>query len=117
MEKKKSQFTLFIGFEGDLNDANTNEIIHRIIDDGRSSVSMAFVEKEYKGENIPVLEVTRTFVENFYAKKYSFKLKFVVYAEINFVLQRFRLLEPGMKKRTKQVQTTFKFFKKIKDEL
>jgi hypothetical protein len=117
MRERISQFALFIGFEGDLDDANTNEIIYRIINDGRSSVSMEFVEKEYKGKNIPVLEVTRTFVENFYAKKYSFKLKFVVYAEINFVLQRFRLLEPGMKKRAKQVQTTFKFFKKIKNEL
>ncbi len=102
-KKKKGQFALYIGFEGNLADANTNEIIQRIMANGISSVSMVFVVKEYRGEEISVLEVTRDLVERFYAKQHNFKLRFVVYAEINYILQEFRLLEQVVKNKAKQV--------------
>lgn len=113
MKKKKGQFALYIGFEGNLDDGNTNEIIQRIIVDGRSSVSMIFVVKEYKGKEISVLEVTRDFVERFYAKRYNFKLKFIVYAEINCILQQFRLLEQPVRDKAKHMRQ--KLMKKIKE--
>ena len=113
MKKKKGRFALYIGFEGELIDGNTNEIIQRIMADGTSSISMVFVGKEYKGEEILVLEVTRIIVERFYAKQENFKLKFVVYAEINYILQRFRLLEPGIRK-PKQLQLGFRKKRKKK---
>jgi len=113
MKKKKGQFVLYVGFEGNLADANTNEIIQRIIADGISSVSMVFVVKEYKGEEISVLEVTRDLVERFYAKRHNFKLRFVVYAEINCILQQFRLLEQSVKDKAKQMR--LKLLKKAKE--
>lgn len=119
MKKKKGQFVLFVGLSGEPGDPVSNEIINDAL--LASGLSRDFEGRIYKGEKVKIWQVTPEFVKNLYIAKvqgtYSFDLLFTVYADINYIFQRFRLLEPGIKKRAKQVRTTFKFFKKIKDEL
>lgn len=60
------------------------------------------VKKEYNGKPISVFLVTFDFVQMFYVKEKDFKLKFVVYRENNYGMQRYELLDPNVKKKAKR---------------
>lgn len=105
MEKKEDSFKLYIGLANDAGDPNTNEIIYRALQS--ADISTEFENKEYEGKKIRVWKVSSDFIKMMYQSQSNFKLFFNVYAERDFVLQRFRLFEPGIKKRARQGRYCF----------
>lgn len=99
MEKKEDAFKLYIGLANDAGDANTNEIMYRTLQ--TANISTQEEEKEYKGKKVRVWNVSPDFVKMMYRSQHDFNLSFNVYAERDFILQRFRLFEPGIKKKAK----------------
>jgi hypothetical protein len=113
MKKKKGQFVLYVGLSGEPGDPVTNEIINDAL--LANNLSREDEWKEYKGKSVKVWQVTEGFVKNLYIAKakgtYSFDLLFTVYAEINYVFQKYRLREPGIRG---SGQSQLKFPKKKK---
>lgn len=103
---------LFIGIEWE-KCGNTNEILHRFFTDAGVLVDLTPEGKDYKGEPVKVWRLSSKHIRMLYEERHNFKLKFVVYAEINYTLQIFRLLEPAMRKKAKQVKSIKKFAKHI----
>jgi len=90
---------LYVGIRGS-GDANTNEIIYRALTE--AGLSTELESKLYQKERIKVWKVNSGFVKMLYAREKDFKLKFIVYIELDFTLQRFRLMEPSVKKAAKR---------------
>jgi hypothetical protein len=60
--------------------------------------------KYYKDKPVKVWNLEAKYIKMLYEEKHNFKLKFVVYAEINSTLQLYRLLDPIIQKRAKQMR-------------
>lgn len=99
MTKKNGSFKLYVGLKGNPGDPFTNEVIYDLLK--KANISDEIVGIEYRGRNIQVWEIPSDFAKNLYNPRYSFPLFFIVYAERNFSIQRFRLFEPGVRKRAK----------------
>lgn len=103
---------IFIGIKRK-GDANTNEILNRAFIETGILKDLYPEGKKFKGKKIDVWEVDSDFVNMLYAREKDFKLKFDVYIELDFTLQRFRLPDPRVKKKAKQMR--LKLLKKIEE--
>ena len=106
MEEKNSSFKIYVGLKNDPGDPFTNEVICDLL--RKAKISDEVLGIEYRGKNIQVREITFDFAKNLYNTRYSFPLFFTLYVERNFSIQRFRLFEPGVRKKAKYSRYTKK---------
>jgi hypothetical protein len=97
-KKKKGQFILYVGIKG-AGDVFTNETICRELI--RNNLSIDYEGKNYNGNRVHVWQVDPAFVSSLYTSRDSCRLEFIVFSELNHVFQRFRLLDPWVKKKAK----------------
>ena len=97
---KECKSKLFVGLKGDPGDSFSNETIINALQSARLSTD--YVNKMYKGKEIYVWEATPEFLKNLYIfRARNNALRFEVYIEERFAFRKFRLFEPGVKKKAK----------------
>lgn len=97
---KECKSKLFVGLKGDPGDPFSNETIINALRAARLSTD--HVNKTYKSKEIYVWEVTPEFLKNLYIfKAGNNALRFEAYIEERFAFQKFRLFEPGVRKKAK----------------
>lgn len=99
MKDKGERFKLYLGFKTDPPDPFTNQVIFEALRD--ANISTDHVVKEYKGKGIRVWVITPDFARNLYRSKMELPIFFEIYAEQNYTLQKYRLLERGTMKKAK----------------
>ncbi|MBU2028302.1 hypothetical protein KJ761_00205 [Patescibacteria group bacterium] len=100
---------IFIGIKRE-GDANTNEILYNALI--RRGFSTEAEGKQYKGKTVSVWLVDADFVNMLYADEKDFKLKFIVYMELEYIFQEFRIVEPVIRKKARHARYRKKYFKK-----
>jgi len=94
---------LFIEIENE-GVGNTNKILHEFFIAADVFIDLTPEGKYYKGKDIKVWNLKPEYIKMLYKERHNFKLKFVVYAEINSTLQLYKLLEPVLQKKAKQAK-------------
>lgn len=92
---------IYLGIK-DGGDKYTNTIVFPAL--GRENFSLKLEGEKYRGQPVCVWKVTSKFVKDLYAEEKNCCLKVVVYIKINDTLQRFRLFEPDVVRKAKQLR-------------
>lgn len=102
MKKKKDPLQLYIGIESNPPDKFTRDNMYTMLKDAR--LSTEFESEKLNGVVVKVWKVTHEFVSSLYDWRKSLPLKFVVYAYVNFIFQKFCLLDPRIRKQARQTR-------------